>query len=144
MTPYIRQFIPDEEIAIFEKVRRAVVNMPDIDLGNDEKDKPIILSCHILARAVAKIFSLRCVDGYFYPCHDHSWLITPKNNIIDIYPVAILGGPIMMDGNNGIIARHLYQPQGTQKISRGRFGKKSFRKAVSRICAALNQTSGVA
>src|SRR3989344_9680872 len=137
MTPYVKQFIPDKEIVIFENIRCSVLRMPDIDLGKDEEDKLIILSCHMLARAVARVFSLQCVDGYFYPRYDHSWLITLQKNIIDVYPVAMVGGPTMMDGNNGKIARALYLPQSTREISRGRFGRKSFRRAVNKICTAL-------
>lgn len=137
MTPYVKHFIPDKEVEIFESIRHAVLRMPDIDLGKDEEDKLIILSCHMLARAVARVFSLTCVDGYFYPIHNHSWIVTPQRNIIDVYPIATLGGPTMMDGNNGIIARALYLPKSTREISSGRFSRKSFRSAVHKICAAL-------
>ena len=139
MTPYVRKFITDEEMALFEKVRLAVASMPDVDLGIDEKGEPVILSCHVLARAVAKVFSLQYVDGYFYRRYDHSWIETPSGNIIDIYPVAIIGGPIMMDGNNGMIAQQLYSPDSTRKISRGKFGRNSFRRAVRKTISALQQ-----
>ena len=143
MTPHVRKFIPDEEIMIFERIRNAVAVMPDIEFGNDEENQPIVLSCHMLARAVGAVFSLQYIDGYFYPRHDHSWLITPRRNIIDVYPVATLGGPTMIDGNNGIMARQLYYPGGTQGISRGRFERPSFKVAVLKICGVLRSTGDV-
>ena len=63
---------------MFEKIRNSVINLPDIDLGVDEKEKKIILSCHILGRAIAKIFRSNYVYGYFYPNFQHTWLLTRK------------------------------------------------------------------
>ena len=66
MTPYALQFVRAEELAIFNKVRDVVTRLPDVDLGIDIVDKkPIILSCHILARAIAKNFPLKVNSGYF-------------------------------------------------------------------------------
>lgn len=77
MRPYVSKFIPQENLELFEKIKMAVTAMPDIDLGKDEEGEEIILSCHILARAIAKLFSLKFVDGYFHPNYNHSWLLTP-------------------------------------------------------------------
>ncbi|MDP2668851.1 MAG: hypothetical protein Q8P07_03405 [bacterium] len=99
MTPYTLRFIPEDEVKLFEKIRAAILRMPDLDLGRDENDSEIILCCHILARAVAKVFSLRYEDGYFSERtpYSHSWVLTPTGNIIDLYPVGMLGGPLFVE-----------------------------------------------
>lgn len=100
-----------EELDIFYRIRQAVLQLPDdIDqgkLGKNETGEPVILSCHILARAVANVYGLECQDGFFSKegCYSHSWLITSSGNIIDVYPVGILGGPILVES---LVAGRLY------------------------------------
>jgi hypothetical protein len=51
------------------------------------------IRCHELARAVGKLLRLRVVDGYVvetFGIGDHSWLLTPAGNILDVYSVAQL------------------------------------------------------
>lgn len=51
------------------------------------------IRCHELARAVGKLLRLRVVDGYVveqFGIGDHSWLLTPAGNILDVYAVARL------------------------------------------------------
>lgn len=110
MTPYVvtEGMIPEEDIELFRKIRLKVENLPDLDLGIDENGEKIILSCHILARAISNVFRIRCLDGYFCNCR-HSWLITPNNNIIDVYPVYVVGGPIIYSNNHLSPARGLYK-----------------------------------
>ncbi|MFC1756751.1 hypothetical protein ACFLZC_01150 [Patescibacteria group bacterium] len=134
MTPYAMECVSEEDVVVFEKIRNAIWELPDIDLGVDEKGNKIILSCHILARAVAKVFSLKYVDGYFLPNFSHSWVLSPNNHLIDVYPVAVLGGPILMVEDYGAspIKWH-YKKISTRKISSGLFSKPSFRRSVRRV-----------
>lgn len=134
MRPYVSKFIPQENLELFEKIKMAVTAMPDIDLGKDEEGEEIILSCHILARAIAKLFSLKFVDGYFHPNYNHSWLLTPTGNLIDVYPIAVLGGPILISGAFSSPARWLYKKE---NISDGLFNKPSFRRSVGASIKAL-------
>lgn len=49
------------------------------------------IRCHELARAVGKLLRLRVVDGYVvetFGIGDHSWLLTPAGNILDVYSIA--------------------------------------------------------
>ncbi len=137
MTPYVRRYIPDDEIVLFEEVSKRIQALPDIDLGVNEMGRPIVLSCHMLARAVARVFHLPYCDGYFHRVYRHSWVCTPTNNIIDVYPIAMIGGPILYDGNVGSPARLLYTKTSAIKISDGTFNTKSFRRSVERIRRAL-------
>jgi hypothetical protein len=61
-------------------------------------DDPI--SCHTLARAVVQcVPSLTLVDGHVRAGgyrFNHSWTITGGGNIIDVYPIAAIGGPFLM------------------------------------------------
>jgi hypothetical protein len=139
MTPYVRQFVSDEDAQLLEKIRNVFCRLPDIDLGVDEEKRKIVLSCHILARAVSKVFSLRFVDGYFKPNFEHSWVLSPNEHIIDVYPVAILGGPILVYIKNNSPARYCYEETGPRRLSRGRFGKSSFRRSVRRVASRLSQ-----
>lgn len=138
MIPYAVKDISPEDIVLFNKIKTAVSNLPDIDLGKDDKGKKIILSCHILGRAIAKVFSLKYVDGYYYPNFDHTWLLTENGNLIDVYPVATIGGPIMIVGNP-----HLYTPvywlYKKKRLTGRGFGKWWFRRAVNKMVTELQE-----
>ena len=138
MTPYALQFVRAEELAIFNKVRDVVTRLPDVDLGIDIVDKkPIILSCHILARAIAKNFPLKVNSGYFARSYEHSWLTTASGHIIDVYPVATLGGPILIDGSRRSPARLLYTPD--NRFLRGIVTSTSFKQSVSIVSKLISR-----
>jgi hypothetical protein len=139
MTPYCRRFITDEEIAIFHEIKDAVETLPDINLGKNENGKAIILSCHILARAVSKVFAVPYNDGYFHPNFEHSWIVIPGGHIVDLYPVSIYGGPILMTGGKYSIAANYYVKRSSKWIGQGRFSKSSFRRSVRLITKALQK-----
>lgn len=134
MRAFVMEVIASEDVALFEKVRRAITHLPDVDLGVDEEGKKIILSCHVLGRAVARVFGVRYVDGYFAHMFEHTWLLTANNSVMDVYPVGILGGPILVDNANTFApGRFLYRRTSTRKLSHGRFGRNSFKRSVHRV-----------
>lgn len=137
MIPYVERYISKDDLALFAQIRMAVEWMGDLELGLDEDGKPVILSCHILARAVAKVFPVRVRDGYFVRSYDHSWVETSGGHPIDPYPVAVIGGPIMFEGSAASPQRIIYTRSSAKKLSRGRFSKNSFRRAVRRVVNAL-------
>lgn len=140
MTPYVVNLIRQEDISLFNRISDTIRKLPDLDLGVDEAGKNITLSCHMLARATAKVFSLCCVDGHFYPHYQHSWVVTENENVIDVYPVGILGGPILVDGNMIYApSKFLYLRKPTPTISQGRFSKQLFRRCVRHIAQALKE-----
>ena len=136
MTPYAVKFIPSDDIELFEKIKKAINFLPDLDLGRDVKGLPIILSCHMLARAVAEVFSLRCVDGYYYLSYQHSWVLTQNNKIIDVHPIAILGGPILV--HNAVFSphSHIYIEKEIIRIS-DEFNEPYFKDIVKLIASQL-------
>ena len=66
--------------------------------------EPALWTCHAVTRATKKIFSglsdWRVVDGHFTKGVQHSWLTFEQpgsRTVLDVYPVASLGGPILVD-----------------------------------------------
>ncbi len=137
MTPYVTKYISGQEIALFEQIRSVVNKLPDLDLGRDNEGQPVPLTCHMLARAVARVFTLRFADGFFYPKYPHSWVLTPDRHIIDVYPIAVIGGPILIEGNMMLSPSKQYYLKAPREIYRGRFGNKEFRRSVNRIAREL-------
>lgn len=95
MTPYVLSLLPRADVVLFERIRLVVLAANDIDLGLDEGGRRIQLSCHMLARDVGQVFDLEFVDGFFAKGYQHSWVNTRSGNIIDAYPVGVLGGPLL-------------------------------------------------
>lgn len=101
----------------------------------------MVLSCHILVRAAAKVYNLKYQDGFFPAIgFEHSWLLTPTGNVIDVYPVGIVGGPIMIDPTVGHL---IYLPKSIRSISCGRFSQPWFRKAVTKVTAMLREIDAI-
>lgn len=145
MTPYATKYISEEDVLVFREIKTLINRMPDIDLGVDEEDKEIVLSSHILSRAIAKLFDLRYQDGYFLPNYEHSWVLSPHGHLIDVYPVGIIGGPFMMQlGDNPLLnsispVRWHYKATSAKKISQGRFSQLWFRRSVRRVEGYLRE-----
>lgn len=144
MTPWIQSRIPKDELAMFGKIQQAVRMLPDLELGVYEDGSKIVLSCHILARAVGKVFCLPVQDGYFHPNCKHSWLLLPSKNIVDVYPVGMVGGPLLVDNNRKWSPGFwLYRPTDTFEISdylpQFHFGRPCFRKAVLLVSKVLQK-----
>lgn len=139
MTPYVQRYISQDDLTLFAQIRRTIEQMVDPELGLDEDGKSTILPCHILARAVARVFPVQVRDGYFAGNYDHSWVETSGGHLIDIYPVAVVGGPIMFEGSMASPQRRIYTRASAKKISRGRFNKNSFRRSVRQVAKVLRE-----
>ena len=99
MTPYTQQFFTQKELGLFARIKNIVESLPDIDLGTKDDGEKIELSCHMLARAIADFFPGLATyeDGYFVDMYEHSWLRLTRGHIIDVYPIAMIGGPVMFE-----------------------------------------------
>lgn len=124
------------ERQLFEKIRAAVGELPDdLDLGADEQDKKALVSCHMLAWALPTFFKqVRCVDGFFlHPGWPHSWLeLLPSGHVIDPYPWAIAGGPILVINHANSPLRRFYVEQELAGVQ-----DPAFRARVEKVTAAL-------
>ena len=100
MKTLMETLVPQEYALLFQEIERVVKQMPEVDLGADEQGKKILVSCHMVARALTHIFpGVKWEDGYFVRRGQrHSWLRVEGDRtlIIDPYPIAVLGGPIMV------------------------------------------------
>lgn len=93
MTPWVSEYVPKQDVNIFRQIRSEVEALPDLHYERDEGGNQILLSCHILCRALARIHpaEVSVVDGYFRVGLSHSWLITRNNSIIDPYVPGAIG-----------------------------------------------------
>ncbi len=97
MTPYVMREVSKGDLALYKRIRRTVQRLPDLDLGRDGRGRPVPISCHMVCRALAAHFPVSCRDGYFGEgAATHSWLLTGARLIIDPYPWAMVGGPVMV------------------------------------------------
>ncbi len=132
MTPYAMALIHGEDILLWRKVRWLVENLPDINFGEKTSGETIVLSCHMLARAIGEIFNLHVVDSCIVHGHEHSWLITQHGNILDVYPIATIGGPIIIDGSS-FFARSIYNGQKKIEEWSELFEEEWFKRSVQEI-----------
>ena len=140
MKTFTEQLVARADIEIFEEIRRAVELLSEIDLGSDDRGQAVVLSCHVLARAIARVFGLRYVDGWVRPNYEHSWVLSPAGHIIDVYPVAVIGGPILMENRSGHSpASHIYDTSDRHKLYRGDFSRPWFRRSVRRVSVELQK-----
>ena len=110
MTPFVLRDVSKHDLALFTQIRRLVRKMPDLDLGPDGNGRPVAVSCHMLCRALAAHFPVDCRDGYFGEgAATHSWLRTGAGLIIDPYPWAMVGGPVMVYAEGLSPWRSLYR-----------------------------------
>lgn len=112
MKPIFASKMPVLDQQLLLRVKQLFEQLPeDLKLGSNGKRR-IVPDCHILAVAMARHLGLRAEHGYFggTQYYDHSWLLTESNNIIDVYPVGIIGGPFLVD--NGILTpgQRIYFP----------------------------------
>ena len=134
MKPYASLIVPPEDLALFTKIERIVQEMPEVELGKDGKGEKILVSCHTLVRALARFFPVECQDGHFGNC-EHSWLITRTGLIIDPCPVAVVGGPILVDTRFMPSWLSLYEKYSLPKLKGVRFLKN-----VDKVTEVVRQT----
>ncbi len=136
MKPYVYPFLPKEDLELFNKIERIIQEMPDIDLGKDENGDDVLVSCHMIAKVLATIFHVRYKEGFFVDKgHTHSWLVTKSGNIIDAYPWAMLGGPIIMKKGFMIPWLQLYREAPLPRIHNA-----TFLKGVKRVSKIIRET----
>jgi hypothetical protein len=139
MKPYAYWGIPKEDLELFNKIKRIVQKIPEVDLGVDEEGKKILVSCHILARALANVFPVKYKSGYFVNrAYSHSWLVTKSGIIIDPYPWAMVGGPILIDTRFITPWSQLYQ-----EINLSPPDDIDFLERVKKVTEIIRQTMAV-
>ena len=112
MNPYVLRNIEKEDLTVFKQIKSVIEAMPEMDLTGPEKDErggKILISCHMLGRALAHFFPVTCKDGYYFSRGwRHSWLETKNGHVIDHYPWGTIGGPVLIGNHFNIPGFHLY------------------------------------
>ena len=94
---YAEDKIDKQDQELFWKIRQVIIEMPDPDTAMLSGGRTNQLTCHMLADAIRRVFPLGLVRGWrTKPGSTHSWLVTFNHNIIDVYPVGTIGGPILI------------------------------------------------
>ena len=142
MKPYCLKFIPEEEVTLFLKIKAAGEQLEDLDLGIDDDQEPIPVSCHMIARAVAELFPVMLKDGFYLKGYQHSWIVTVSGHLIDVYPIGVLGGPILCENTSMLSpARRLYHEVDleAESIVYDFFKKPWFLRSVQTVTDALRK-----
>jgi hypothetical protein len=140
MTPYIAKIMPTKYLMLWRCLDNIIARLPDLDLGRDAKGEKIVLSCHMLARAIGRTLKLKVIDGEFGNGFAHSWLVTNDSQlIIDPYPVGIFGGPLIVDATfANAPGRTLYTEK--RKICKQlAFSSPEFRRSVQLIFTEIQK-----
>jgi hypothetical protein len=140
MTPYLALKIPNEYLHLHDAINRVIARLPDLDLGRDEKGDKIVLSCHMLARAIGKVFRLKVVDGHFAGRFAHSWLMTDDLMwIIDLYPVGIMPLPLIVDAGGAFTPGHILYKKRRKFCKLLSFSSIEFRRSVKLLVREIRK-----
>ena len=105
MIPRAATYFSEKELELFHQIELLVqeVELPDLGLMGGARplganpDMRYLVSCHMVTRAIAALYpQLAVKDGTFMRGYGHSWLVDGRGHIIDPYPWAMVGGPIML------------------------------------------------
>lgn len=138
MQPYAVKLVPAEDLLLLEQIQLVFGYLPEIDLGKGEDKKPILISCHTLARALSSFFPVKWVYGMYASLYQHSWLLTDHGSVIDAYPVACVGGPILIACEAYQLSR-LYQPKVFPMDRRFSVDHRDFIRQVRLIKQAIKE-----
>jgi len=58
--------VAEEYLLLFQRIERAIQELPDIELGEDTQREEVLVSCHMIVRACSRVFpEVEPHDGYF-------------------------------------------------------------------------------
>lgn len=85
-----------QEKEVWEKIKKIFQDIHSIEINRNGFEGDITATSHILCSALADIFNLELGQGF---CNEdkHYWLKTEHGLIIDVMPVGVLSGPILVD-----------------------------------------------
>ena len=144
MKVYAEQVCNPKCIEIFKQIKQLIDSVDTFPVPAEHD-----VSCHELCYAIKEIYptQLRIETGYFLPRFKHSWLRTlpqgeptPYDNLIDVYPVGMIGGPMLIE--NTIVRSFrdsgLYEVKAIPNLN---FSDKEFQNIVRIIRHTLVQKS---
>ncbi len=139
MKPYAAHLAPHEDVAALKRITELMEKLPEWGIPRDDDPHDhALISCHTLTRAFSRVVKgLSVVDGRVLG-HEHSWLVTKSRNIIDVYPVATVGGPLLI--MDSLYARTLYKPARGMKV-RQHMTPARFKSHVRGVTRAVREVS---
>ena len=129
-------YFDEKDLDLLELARAIFLRLPTI-----ENEEPV--SCHHLAEAFARHFSLKRLTGHFAKVYQHSWLVTENGNVLDVYPVGIEGGPILVESKAGWQSpgRQLYKATDSNIPLERVFLHSDFEATVEALVKAMQEMS---
>ena len=134
MKTFTESIIERSELKIFNDIKRVLDSINTFELPADH-----LVSCHELCSAMGRVWSLRMETGYYLPGFEHSWLMTgsadkppPYDSLIDVYPVGMIGGPILIS-NELVIYMRRCEMYKIKKLPNVDFKSDSFLQVVNVI-----------
>ena len=145
MRPFIAKEVPREDFDLYLIIRQVVEALPDeeLNLGQFEVDgTKVVMTCHLLARAVSVVLGLEFQDGNFYQICDHSWVLTKAGNIVDVYPVGAWGPSLVWNDPCFSVGKWLYKPVAnfSTESPELKLEDPGFRESVLTVVTALVET----
>lgn len=134
MIPHAVEVAPLEDLALFHRIERIIQELQNLELS-DTDGKRQSLSCHLLCPALAGFFPVEVRDGLLLEEWEHSWLLTRNGLVIDPYPIAAVGGPLLLDTRYSTPWTVLYMR--ATHCSFPKHSSPSFHKNVSRVADAI-------
>lgn len=140
--PYVEGHIPQNWLVLFLKLKEMLNKLPEINLGKDKKGVQIVLSCHILCRAIARVVKdVSVVDGTYGLRWSHSWLVTKDRQwVIDAYPPGMMDAPILIDASFALAPGKILYKEEPVRAKKINFTAKSFKRAVTMVARELRKT----
>lgn len=92
------------EVAAFDHATEMIAGLDEGEIPVRRLGASGLLRCHELARGVAEVLKRRGLVGWtvvdgLYGLVDHSWLVSERGNILDVYAIAAL--PMVQLVNTG-------------------------------------------
>jgi len=147
-TPHVKTKAPPRVLLTYYLVKNILDRLPEVDLGVGKDGKKIILSCHMLCRALADVVKgVTVADGQFAGPFCHSWLVARGRGrsdrwIIDAYPAGIMAGPLLVDAGVGHLSPgHLLYREGDVEAVLLDFSSRLFVRSVARVIKAIRRVA---
>lgn len=97
---------PEEDRILLEKISKALEKLRENDIHANGYEGDHFATVFILAKVISNVFGLRFAEGLYSESQKHCWVTTINGHIIDLYPIDIFGGPLLIDGCASHVCKH--------------------------------------
>jgi len=140
METYAESKIPKEDIVLFHKIKEVIDAFELPKLENNSQGEEIFFSCHMLAAAIGEVFVLKVQSGHYASFYEHSWVETKHGNCVDVYPVATVGGPVLVDKEFAYSPLSgLYKEEDISDNIQGSLKRLDYKRIVNETASSLRK-----